>query len=63
MPEVAHFPPRRASDPIISRNLIYRILQSAMFIVTGTLLVFYIEMDEGQVRFRVDFLDFCHVTR
>jgi Ca2+-transporting ATPase len=42
-------PPRHSSDPIITRSLITRILTSAACIVTGTLLVFYFEMDEGEV--------------
>mmetsp|Transcript_12456 Transcript_12456/g.22591 ORF Transcript_12456/g.22591 Transcript_12456/m.22591 type:complete len:234 (-) Transcript_12456:81-782(-) len=41
--------PRKASDPIVTRALLYRAISSAMLIVFLTLKVFSNELDDGQV--------------
>eukprot|EP00903_Cladosiphon_okamuranus_P015918 g14703.t1 len=42
-------PPRRASDPVISRRLIWRVLSSGALIVVGTLWVFSLGMTQNGV--------------
>ncbi|CAM9848835.1 unnamed protein product [Chrysoparadoxa australica] len=46
---VVRRPPRRPHDPIITQHLLFRVLSSALFIVVGTLWVFWTEMQDGEV--------------
>ncbi len=45
-------PPRRTLDPIITQQLLVRVVSSAAFIVVGTLFVFWFEMADGVVTSR-----------
>lgn len=47
--DVLKKPPRKVSDPMINKRLIFNILISAAVIVIGTLCVFYAEMRDGKV--------------
>lgn len=46
---VAHRPPRRQSDSILSNLLLFRVVTSAMLVIVGTLWVHYSEVEEGEV--------------
>ncbi|CAF3619324.1 unnamed protein product [Adineta steineri] len=47
--DVLRKPPRKVTDPMISKKLIINMVTSAAVIVTGTLCVFYAEMRDGKV--------------
>ncbi len=47
--DVLQTPPRRASDSIITRSLLTRVVVAAVFVVTGTMGVYYHEMVDGEV--------------
>ncbi|EGF83798.1 hypothetical protein BATDEDRAFT_18216 [Batrachochytrium dendrobatidis JAM81] len=51
-PEVMKQPPRHKDEPIMTRDLITRILINAAIIVTGTLLLYVFELNEGVVTTR-----------
>jgi P-type Ca2+ transporter type 2C len=46
---VAHRPPRRQSDSILSNLLLFRVVTSALLVIVGTLWVHYSEIEEGEV--------------
>ncbi|XP_039265858.2 calcium-transporting ATPase type 2C member 1-like isoform X2 [Styela clava] len=48
-PDVIRQPPRKMSDPILSKGLIGRVLLSATLIVAGTLAVFWLEMRDNEI--------------
>lgn len=50
--DVMRRPPRRTLDPIITQQLLVRVLSSAAIIVVGTLFVFWYEMADGIVTSR-----------
>ena len=50
--DVLKKPPRRINESMINLNLVGNILISALLIVTGTLYVFYKEMEDGKVTHR-----------
>ncbi|UJR36426.1 hypothetical protein I4U23_029149 [Adineta vaga] len=47
--DVLRKPPRKVTDPMISKRLIINMVSSAAVIVIGTLCVFYAEMRDGKV--------------
>ena len=47
--DVMQKPPRAKDDPIIDRALLVRVLTSALFIVSGTLFIYRLEMQDGKV--------------
>eukprot|EP00127_Corallochytrium_limacisporum_P002707 Clim_evm16s136 gene=Clim_evmTU16s136 len=51
-PDVMKKPPRRSTENIINRPLITRVVSAAAIIVTGTLYVFVLEMQDGEVTAR-----------
>lgn len=51
-PDVLKQPPRRTNDSMINFSLLVNIVMSAMIIVSGTLYIFYHEMQEGHVTSR-----------
>ena len=49
-PDVMNRPPRKRSDPVLTRALLMRVLQSAAIIMVGTLIIYRREMlADGQV--------------
>ena len=46
--DVIKQPPRHVGDPIITRQLIINVMSSALIIVSGTLWVFWREVDQSQ---------------
>lgn len=48
-PDVIRQPPRKMTEPILSKGLLIRVLLSASIIVTGTLCVFWREMQDNEV--------------
>lgn len=47
-PRIMKKPPRRKNEPVITRNLLYRVAFSASIIVLGTLYVYTNNLNEGQ---------------
>jgi magnesium-transporting ATPase (P-type) len=48
-PAVMRRPPRKKNEPIITKQLLYRVLFSAAMIVLGTLCVYYIALGDDHV--------------
>ncbi|CAK7219777.1 High affinity Ca2+/Mn2+ P-type ATPase-like protein [Sporothrix curviconia] len=52
--DVMKRPPRKRNDPVLTRALIHRVVQSAFIIMVGTMLVYHHEMLDGAVVNRRD---------
>lgn len=50
--EVMRRPPRKKSDDIITKALLYRVVSSGILIMLGTMFIFLREMDDGEVSSR-----------
>jgi P-type Ca2+ transporter type 2C len=48
-PDVMNRPPRKRNDPVLTRALIMRVLQSAAIIMVGTMFIYSREMADGHV--------------
>ncbi|KIJ05295.1 hypothetical protein PAXINDRAFT_159089, partial [Paxillus involutus ATCC 200175] len=61
-PAVMRRPPRKKNEPIITKQLLYRVLFSAAMIVLGTLCVYYIALGDDHVSRREQTMTFtCFV--
>ncbi|KAF8840364.1 calcium-transporting P [Paxillus ammoniavirescens] len=61
-PAVMRRPPRKKNEPIITKQLLYRVLFSAAMMVLGTLFVYYIALDDDHVSRREQTMTFtCFV--